>query len=182
MDVQFNAYAGVPYTIWLRLKALDDAKFNDALWVQFSDATSGGLTLYPIGTTSALLVNLATDASASSLNGWGWVNGAYWLNQVATVTFASNGPHTLRVQVREDGVQFDQIVLSPQAYLTSAPGGVSNDATIVTKPPSESPRVETGERSAKPRAHCADASCRAGSARFPRPAAASDNCGCRRRA
>ena len=36
--------------------------------------------------------------------------------------------------VREDGVQFDQIVLSPTTYLTSPPGGVSNDSTIVPKP------------------------------------------------
>jgi hypothetical protein len=40
----------------------------------------------------------------------------------------------MRIQVREDGVQFDQIVLSPRAYLTTAPGPVSADHTIVRKP------------------------------------------------
>jgi hypothetical protein len=40
----------------------------------------------------------------------------------------------MRIQVREDGVQIDQIVLSPETYFTAAPGGPSNDATIVQKP------------------------------------------------
>jgi hypothetical protein len=37
------------------------------------------------------------------------------------------------VQVREDGAQIDQIVLSPTQYLTTAPGPVRGDATIVPK-------------------------------------------------
>ena len=45
-----------------------------------------------------------------------------------------SGTQTLRIQVREDGVQLDQIVLSPGKYLNAAPGGVSNDSTIVSKP------------------------------------------------
>jgi hypothetical protein len=36
--------------------------------------------------------------------------------------------------VREDGVQLDQIILSPSNYLSSPPGGVTNDSTIVPKP------------------------------------------------
>jgi hypothetical protein len=50
------------------------------------------------------------------------------------VTFPTTGTRTLRVQVREDGVQLDQIVLSPGRYLNAAPGGVTNDSTIVPKP------------------------------------------------
>jgi PLD-like domain len=133
-DVTFNANAGTPYTIWLRLQALANQKTNDSVWVQFSDATVGGSIVYPINTTSGLLVNLATDGTASSLNRWGWQNGAYWLSQPTTVSFANNGSHTLRIQVREDGVQLDQIVLSPSTYLNSAPGSATNDGTIVPKP------------------------------------------------
>ena len=48
-----------------------------------------------------------------------------------TVTFATSGTHTLRIQAREDGVALDQIVLSPGRYLQTAPGAVSNDSTIV---------------------------------------------------
>jgi hypothetical protein len=103
-------------------------------WVQFSDALSGGSPIYPIGTTSGLDVNLATDSAAGSLNGWGWQNTAYWLSQPTTVTFATSGSHTMRIQLREDGVQLDQIVLSGAQYLSAAPGGVTNDSTIVPKP------------------------------------------------
>ena len=87
-----------------------------------------------LNSASALDDNQATDAGAASLNNWGWQNGAYWLSQATTVTFATAGLHTMRIQVREDGVQFDQIVLSSVRYLTAAPGGPTNDATIVSKP------------------------------------------------
>lgn len=128
VDVTFNATAGVPYRLWLRLQALNNNKYNDSVWVQFSDAQA-----YPIGSTSGLLVNLATDGTGASLSGWGWQDAAYWLSQPTTFTFSTTGSHTIRIQVREDGVQFDQIVLSPSRYLTSAPGPYSNDTTIVTK-------------------------------------------------
>src|SRR5215467_12127428 len=107
VDVTFNANAGVPYTFWMRVKATANSKWNDSLYVQFSDALSSGSPIYPMNTTSGLLINLATDGTATSLNGWGWANGAYWLSQPATFTFANSGSHTMRIQIREDGVQFD---------------------------------------------------------------------------
>jgi hypothetical protein len=134
VDVTFNASAATPYTLWLRMRALADSKFNDSLWVQFSDANINGSPAYSTNSSSGLAVNLATDATASSLNGWGWQNGAYWLSQGVTVTFPSSGSHSMRIQVREDGVEFDQIVLSPSTYLNAAPGPVSGDSTIVPKP------------------------------------------------
>jgi len=133
-DVSFTAQANTPYTIWLRMKALNNSKFNDSLFVQFSDAQANGGAIYPIGTTQGLDVNLATNSGGSSLNGWGWQNGAYWLSQTTTVTFPTTGTHTLRIQIREDGVELDQIVLSPTTYLNSAPGPATNDSTIVPKP------------------------------------------------
>jgi hypothetical protein len=133
VDVTFNANAGMPYTIWLRLQALANSKWNDSVWVQLSDALASGAPVYPIGTATGLLVNLATDGTGSSIQGWGWQNTAYWLAQPTTVTFATSGTHTLRIQVREDGVAFDQIVLSPSTYLQGAPGAVNNDSTIVPK-------------------------------------------------
>jgi glucose/arabinose dehydrogenase len=133
VDVTFAAGSGTAYTLWLRLKAVNNSKYNDAVWVQFSDARVNGSPVFPLNSTSGLMVNLATDSSASSLNGWGWQNRAYWLSQPATFTFAASGSHTLRIQVREDGVQFDQIVLSPTTYRTSPPGPPTNDSTIVPK-------------------------------------------------
>jgi hypothetical protein len=66
-----------------------------------------------------LLVSLATDGTGVSLQVWERVNGAYWLSQPMTLTCARSGSHTLRIQVREDGVQFEP---------------ANNDATIVPKP------------------------------------------------
>ena len=134
VDVTFTANAGTPYTLWLRLQALNNSKFNDSVWVQFSDARVNGAPIYPLNSTSGLAVNLATSSAGTSLNRWGWQNKAYWLSQETTVTFATSGTHTLRIQVREDGVQLDQIVLSPTTYLTTAPGSVTNDSTIVPRP------------------------------------------------
>jgi regulation of enolase protein 1 (concanavalin A-like superfamily) len=131
VDVTFNAEANKRYRLWLRVKASGDSKWNDSLWVQFSDALSGGSPIYRMNTTSGLLVNLATSSDATDLQDWGWQNGAYWLWQDTTFTFPTTGMHTLRIQIREDGVQFDQIVLSPGTYMDRAPGSVSGDSTIV---------------------------------------------------
>jgi hypothetical protein len=133
VDLAFPANANTPYTLWLRMHAINNDKYNDSVWVQFSDAQVSGSPVYRIGTTSGLLVNLATDGTGVSLSGWGWKNSAYWLTQAATVTFSSGGTHTLRIQVREDGVELDQIVLSPLTYLAAAPGPSTNDSTIVKK-------------------------------------------------
>jgi hypothetical protein len=133
--VPFSANAGVPYRVWLRVRALNNSKFNDSLWVQFSDALSGGTPVYTLNSTSGLLINLATDGSSKTLNGWGWSSGAYWLTQSNPITFASGGTHTLRIQVREDGVEFDQIVISPTTYLSASPGRATNDTTIVPATP-----------------------------------------------
>ena len=68
------------------------------------------------------MVNLATDAGAASVQNWGWQRNAYWLSDTGDVWFQNTGTHTIRVQVREDGVEIDQIVISPTTYATNAPG------------------------------------------------------------
>lgn len=69
--------------------------------------------------------------SGCGVSGWGWQEGAYWLSQSTTIRFASTGSHTLRVQIREDGAQIDQIVLSAGSYLYSSPGAMINDTVVV---------------------------------------------------
>jgi len=143
VDVSFSAPADVAYTLWLRVQAANNSKWSDSLWAQFSDAQSNGSAIYPIASTSGLAVNLATDGSAASDQGWGWVNGAYWLTQPATVSFSTSGTHTLRLQTREAGIMFDQIVLSPTTFFNvsascpnvcgAAPGPTTGDQTIVPK-------------------------------------------------
>ncbi|RPJ77169.1 MAG: carbohydrate-binding protein, partial [Acidobacteria bacterium] len=130
-EVSFNAPAGTQYHVWFRLRAAENSKYNDSVWVQYSDAlTTGGSSVYRIGSTSGLDVNLE-DCSGCGVSGWGWQDGVYWMSQSTTIRFANTGSHTLRAQTREDGVQIDQVVLSPTTYLTASPGRTSNDSTIV---------------------------------------------------
>jgi len=133
-EATFNAEAGVRYRLWLRMNAAANNKVNDSVWVQFSGSVGPeGSPRYRIGTTGGLNVNLATSA-AGQLSGWGWQNKAYWEADTGEIWFATSGPQTIRVQAREDGVAIDQIILSPQRYVDSAPGPVMNDSTIVPKP------------------------------------------------
>src|SRR5262249_14123213 len=62
-DVSFSANANTPYTLWLRLRALNNSKYNDSVWAQFSDAHVNGSPIYQVGSASGLLVNLATDST-----------------------------------------------------------------------------------------------------------------------
>lgn len=134
VDVTFNAVAGTKYRLWLRVNAEVDSKYNDSLYVQFSGAVnSAGTPIYRMGTSQGLNVNQATCSTCVPA-GWGWLNNAYWLGDTGEIWFSTTGTQTMRIQIREDGVRFDQIVISPSTYLTSAPGPKSNDSTIVPKP------------------------------------------------
>jgi hypothetical protein len=134
-DFTFSAPANTAYHVWMRLRAASNSKWNDSLFAQFSDARdTAGAPVFALGSTTALVVNLAADPSGKTIKGWGWTSGAYWVTQSTTVTFATTGSHTLRIQTREDGVQLDQVVLSPSNYLTTAPGPATADTTIVPKP------------------------------------------------
>ena len=63
---------------------------------------------------------------------WGWQDNAYGLNVFISADFLrqNTGPHTIRVQQREDGLSIDQILLSPVKFRTMAPGALKNDKTI----------------------------------------------------
>jgi endonuclease/exonuclease/phosphatase family metal-dependent hydrolase len=133
-EMTFSAPASTAYHVWLRMHASGNSKWNDSVWVQFSDAVDqNGRAAYRVGSGSGLAVNLASDASASTLSGWGWQDHAYWAAQSPIVTFINSGSHTIRVQTREDGAQIDQIVLSPATYLSSAPGELLGDTTILPR-------------------------------------------------
>jgi hypothetical protein len=132
-EATFNAVAGVRYRLWLRMSAAANNKFNDSVWVQFSGSTdSGGNQRYRIGTAQGLNVNLAT-CSDCALSGWGWQNRGYWEPDTGEIWFSASGTQTIRIQIREDGVAIDQIVLSPQRFVSSAPGPPTGDNTIVQK-------------------------------------------------
>ena len=132
-EANVSASSGTNYHVWLRLRGVGNSKWNESVWVQFSDSLDqNGNEIYRIGSGSALLVNLE-NCNGCGVSGWGWQDGAYWLGQTNTIRFPSSGNHTIRVQTREDGVQIDQIVLSSSSYLWSSPGQVAGDSTIVPK-------------------------------------------------
>jgi hypothetical protein len=91
-----------------------------------------GSEAYGLGTTSGVAVNLEA-CNGCNLKGWGWQSGAYWLAPTPPITFGYGGLHTVRIQAREDGVQFDQIVLSPVTYFTTAPGKAKDDTIILSR-------------------------------------------------
>jgi hypothetical protein len=132
-ELTFPADAGVPYRLWIRGRAQGNSYDNDSVFVQFSDSvTSSGAATWRIGTTSATSYILE-DCSGCNVQGWGWNDNGYGAGVLGPlVYFASSGTHTIRLQVREDGLSIDQIVLSPGTYLTTAPGATKNDTTILT--------------------------------------------------
>jgi hypothetical protein len=133
-EATFEASAATTYKVWLRMRGAADSKWNESVWVQFDEAVdSAGQPLWRVGSSSALLVNLE-NCSGCGVSGWGWQDNAYWLNQSGHVRFPTTGTHSLRVQVREDGVGIDQIILSPVTWLSSSPGALKNDTTIVPRP------------------------------------------------
>jgi hypothetical protein len=140
-EMTFNPQAGVGYRLWVRSKADNNSPYNDSFFVQFSGSvTSTNTPVYRIGTTDATVINLE-DCSGCGLSNWGWQDNGWGVGVMGPlIYFQSTGTQTLRIQPREDGFSIDQIVLSPQTYLNSAPGALKNDTTILPKtgtPPPE---------------------------------------------
>lgn len=132
VEFTFQAEAGKDYRLWMRGRAQNDSWANDSVYVQFDGAVdSSGAATSRIGTTSAWTVNLE-DGSSVGVSGWGWQDNGYGVGALGPlVRFAATGTQTIRIQIREDGFRFDQIVLSSQKYLTTAPGALKNDTTIL---------------------------------------------------
>ncbi len=130
-EFTFTPVAGQPYRLWMRGRGWNDKYANDSVFVQFSNAvTSSGTAIYRIGTTSATEYNLE-DCSGCGLNGWGWQDNGWGVGVLGPlIYFATSNPQTLRIQTREDGLSLDQIMLSPSAFLTTAPGALKLDTTI----------------------------------------------------
>jgi phosphatidylserine/phosphatidylglycerophosphate/cardiolipin synthase-like enzyme len=131
-EMTFVAEQGVPYRLWLRGKATSNSWSNDSTWVQFNDSVNqSGTPLYQIGTSSAANVTIE-DCTSCGLSGWGWNDNATGAGVLGPqIFFASSGEHTVRIQVREDGLSIDQIVLSREAFLTTPPGSPKDDGTIL---------------------------------------------------
>ena len=142
-ELPFTAEAGKAYRLWIRGKAENDSWQNDSTFVQFSgslDAT--GAPAFRIGTTAATVVSIE-EASGAGVSGWGWQDNGYGV--LGPAIYFDGTPQKLRIQVREDGLSIDQIVLSPVAYATTAPGAAKNDMTILPLPVIVPPPATTGD-------------------------------------
>lgn len=132
-ELSFTASASTPYRLWIRGQADKNSYLNDSAFVQFSDSvTSAGSAAYRIGSTTATVYTLE-DCSGCGVSGWGWNDNFYGAAPGEPIYFATSGPHTIRVQVREDGLSIDQIVLSPVTFLNAAPGMPKNDSVILAE-------------------------------------------------
>ena len=121
----------MPYYLWVRLLAADDSYSNDSLSLQFDSAVNAqGVAIARIGTTSALAMILESGSGAG-VSGWGWADASYG-GVAAPIYFARSGPQKLRIQQREDGVAWDQLVLSSAAF-SASPGLAKRDTTMVNE-------------------------------------------------
>jgi hypothetical protein len=134
IELTFTADAGRPYRLWIRGKAQGDRWSNDSAHVQFSGSVdANGTPVYRIGTTSSTEFNLES-CSGCGLAGWGWEDNGWGQGVLGPVVyFATTGTQRIRLQTREDGLSFDQVVLSSEQYLTRPPGPAKHDTTILQK-------------------------------------------------
>jgi phosphatidylserine/phosphatidylglycerophosphate/cardiolipin synthase-like enzyme len=141
-DMPFDALGGVAYHLWIRMRAQANSTANDSVHVQFSDSVdSAGTAVMRIGTAGSAEPVLQDGPTGPAPQGWGWTDNG-WGSIGTPIYFASDGPHVIRLQQREDGAIVDQIVLSPTTYLNAPPGGRRNDGTILTSdttPPTTPP-------------------------------------------
>ena len=133
-ELTFNAVAGRPYRLWMRGKADSNNWANDSVFIQFDrsvDANSA--PVWRIGTTSAAEYNLE-DCTGCGMSGWGWQDNGWGIDTLGPVVyFEADGPQTIRVQTREDGLSIDQIALSSGTYLNTSRGALKNDITFLTR-------------------------------------------------
>ena len=129
VELTVTVAAGVPYHLWLRGRATGNAYANDSLYVQFSGAVdAAGAPLARIGTSSGLPLILEQGRDLG-VSGWGWTDAGY--DAVAPpVYFAQSGVQTIRMQQREDGFGWDQLILS-SAVFSAPPGRAKGDTTLV---------------------------------------------------
>ena len=119
-EAPVQALSGVPYHVWIRLRAQSNSLSNNSVSVQFDDSVDPfGTPAYRIGSAAGMELIL-TDPSGA-LSGWGWTDNS-GATFGADVYFAASGTHTIRVQQRADGAVIDQIVISPDRFIRVSPG------------------------------------------------------------
>jgi phosphatidylserine/phosphatidylglycerophosphate/cardiolipin synthase-like enzyme len=127
----FTVLHGTAYHLWVRLRAGSNSLSNDSVHVQFSGSVDSlGSPQWRIGSTSSAEIVLQAGTSDASVSGWGWSDDG-WDAPGKPIYFAADGAQTVRIQQREDGAIVDEIVLSPDTYLTASPGVRDNDTEVL---------------------------------------------------
>ena len=74
------------------------------------------------------------ECSGCGVSNWGWQDNGWGVGVLGPlVYFSTTGTQRMRIQTREYGLLIDQIVLSPQTYLNTAPGPAKNATNILGK-------------------------------------------------
>ncbi|MFH1508607.1 MAG: prepilin-type N-terminal cleavage/methylation domain-containing protein [bacterium] len=144
MDVSFNAHANTIYHFWgrARIVANGDAGTSDSFYAQFSDSLKldNSTPVNRTGTSQGLVF------SDFSKFDWKWDD--IWTGVITEgekMYFANEGPHTVRIQRREDGLAIDQIIISSGTFLNSSPAANTiYNRNYVTEAILESSNFDTG--------------------------------------
>lgn len=124
---QVEVQQGVPYRCWIHMKVGAPKGISTAnmFWVQFSDAVDqSNREVFKPRTRSYL------TATGPAREGWAWVGcESEGGPSNSLVRFGKGGEVTVRLQAGQEGVGFDQFLLSPERFLEQPPS-----EAIVRKP------------------------------------------------
>ena len=135
-DVRFPAQAGRSYRVWLRLKAEADSKWNDSVWLQFSDARVNGEPAYGINSTEGLAIDLETARTVASQDGGGRTAPTGWHERPSpSHVWHTDDARADSGRRRRDRSDRGQCVGVGVGF----PGQVGGDSTIVARTPPSSP-------------------------------------------
>jgi hypothetical protein len=117
---QVEVQQGVPYRCWIHMKvgAPKGKSQANRFWVQFSDAVDeANREVFRPRTESYL------TARGPTREGWAWVGCDLEDSSPSEslVRFRKSGEVTVRLQAGQEGVGFDQFVLSPERFLEQPP-------------------------------------------------------------
>ena len=141
-EFTFPAVAGKPYRVWLRGRAALNSTSSDSVFLQFDHGVNAaGDPIYRIGTVAPMTVTFE-ECPGCGLQGWAWADSGLPRDVLgAPIYFSTSGIQRLRGQMREDGMAFDQIVISAVSHFFAEPGAVKNDNTILPSTGVSGPNV-----------------------------------------
>ena len=133
-EITFDAPAGVPYRLWLRLRAQNNDWANDSVFVQFSGSVdTSSNPVYRIGTASAAEVNRGglQGLRHCGLGVAGQRLGGGRARPGRSISRRAGRTRSSAMQSREDGAFVDQTRAVAVEISVGAPGATKNDTTIL---------------------------------------------------